>query len=258
MNFLFSSASLRVLESLSFTDTLYAFDFDGTLAPIVDEPLAARMSAQTESLLRRFAEKVSTAVISGRSLSDLRPRVPSEVKYLIGNHGLEGIPWADHSVDCLGLCQRWKGALLERLKPAGQDQDALSGISLEDKEYSLALHFRSSRHKKRSRDLILKAIESLDGNPKVVPGKLVFNVVPAGGPHKGMAFSKIMSFHGASFGFYVGDDYTDEDVFNMRDHRVLTVNVGVRKDSQAQFYIRRQNEMNRLLRYLLKFHGIQS
>jgi hypothetical protein len=44
----------------------------------------------------------------------------------------------------------------------------------------------------------------------------------------------------------------------MLDHRLLTVNVGVRRDSQAQFYIRRQSEMNRLFRYLLKFHGIQA
>lgn len=258
MNLLFSSPSLRILESLSFTDTLYAFDYDGTLAPIVDNPLSAKMTAETEALLRCFAAKVPTAVISGRGLEDLRMRVPSEVKYLIGNHGLEGLeelgglPRAPGAQDFRELSQDWKAALTANL--LGADP----GIVIEDKAYSLAVHYRKSRHKKLAKAQILKAIESLDGNPRTVPGKLVYNVVPADGPHKGMAFSKVISLEGARFGFYIGDDYTDEDVFSMNDHRLLTVNVGVRTNSQAQFFIRRQSEINRLLRYLLKFHGIQA
>jgi trehalose 6-phosphate phosphatase len=75
----------------------------------------------------------------------------------------------------------------------------------------LAIHYRKSRHKKQARAQILKAIESLDGKPRTVPGELVFNLVPSGGPHKGMAFSKTIFLEGARFGFYIGDDYTDED-----------------------------------------------
>ena len=55
---LFSKGSLVVLESLSFTKTLYAFDFDGTLAKIVRDPNSAKMEQTTESLLKRLADLV--------------------------------------------------------------------------------------------------------------------------------------------------------------------------------------------------------
>jgi len=254
VNPLFSTASLRILESLSFTDTLYAFDFDGTLAPIVEDPSAARMTQATEKLFDRLARHVPTAVISGRSLADLRGRVPASTRYLIGNHGLEGLPGASAVQDLRGHCRAWKLAL-ERVI-AEQIQDP--GVLLEDKEYSLAVHYRKSRKKKDARARILKAIQALSGELRVIPGKLVLNLVPLGGPHKGIALSRVMKHAGVNFGFFIGDDYTDEDVFGMQDHRLLTVRVGNGSASQAQYFVQRQSDINQLLRYLLKFHGISA
>ena len=82
---LFSRDNLVVLESMSFTKTLYAFDFDGTLAKIVRVPAEARMSRTTEELIKQFSELVPVAIVSGRSLKDLRDRLGFEPKYLIGN-----------------------------------------------------------------------------------------------------------------------------------------------------------------------------
>jgi trehalose 6-phosphate phosphatase len=104
----------------------------------------------------------------------------------------------------------------------------------------------------------MKAISALDGAPRVIPGKAVLNVVPVGGPHKGIALSRVMKHAGVKFGFFIGDDYTDEDVFGMADHRLLTVRVGNGSTSQAQYYIRRQGDIDQLLRQLLRFHGISA
>jgi trehalose 6-phosphate phosphatase len=176
VNHLFSSASLRILESLSFTETLYAFDFDGTLAPIVEEPQLAKMTKSTEKLFSLLSERVPTAVISGRSLSDMRDRVPCSTRFLIGNHGLEGLPGGHEIEDLRRQCVEWKQILQRKLNKEIQDP----GVILEDKQYSLAIHYRKSRQKKQARARALKVIGLLDGSPRIIPGKLVLNIVPPG------------------------------------------------------------------------------
>lgn len=59
-----------ILESLSFTKTLYAFDFDGTLSRIVRVPSEATVSDVTNRLLIQLSELVPVAIISGRSIDD--------------------------------------------------------------------------------------------------------------------------------------------------------------------------------------------
>lgn len=252
MNFLFSNTSLKILESLSFTNTLYAFDFDGTLAPIVEDPAVAAMTNTTASLFARLCDRVPTAIISGRSLSDLRSRISLPIRYLIGNHGLEGLPDACPIQDLKKQCNAWRAILEKEVLQQLNDP----GVWLEDKEYSLAIHYRKSRKKKRARAHILSVTNSIGSELRVVPGKLVYNLVPASGPHKGIALSRVMKHAGTKFGFFIGDDYTDEDVFEMPNHRLLTVRVGNTAKSQAQYYIRRQNDINQVLRKILRFHGI--
>lgn len=254
MNYLLSNGSLRVLESLSFTDTLYAFDFDGTLAPIVRNPEDARMSPQVESLFAKFSQRVPTAIISGRSLDDLRKRVPPGPSVLIGNHGIEGLSSRGEGPGGTEECARWRKSLKESLIPEADDP----GLELEDKGLSLALHYRKSRKKKLTRNLIMKTIADLKPAPRVVPGKLVVNLVPQGSPHKGLALKALLEEKQARFGFYIGDDMTDEDVFSLGDPKILTVRVGQRMCSEAKYFIKRQGEIIRLLSLLLKFHGIRT
>jgi hypothetical protein len=73
---------------------LLAFDFDGVLAPIVDEPSAARALDGTADLLAALAEGdgVHVALVSGRALADLRAvaAVPADSPLLlVGSHGAE-------------------------------------------------------------------------------------------------------------------------------------------------------------------------
>lgn len=69
---------------------LCCLDFDGTLAPIVANPSEARILPETESVLRTLVEQsaVTVAIVSGRSVEDLRERVEPDA-ILVGNHGLE-------------------------------------------------------------------------------------------------------------------------------------------------------------------------
>src|SRR5271165_6958993 len=90
MQYLLSRASRPILMRLAQERTLCAFDFDGTLSPIVEHPGQAVMRDQTRSMLGRLAALYPCVIVSGRSRADLLGRL-SGVKglRLIGNHGAE-------------------------------------------------------------------------------------------------------------------------------------------------------------------------
>jgi trehalose 6-phosphate phosphatase len=253
MHPLFSKKSLPILEALTFTKTLYAFDFDGTLSKIVKEPTSARFSDGTEELLRRLSEVAPVAVVSGRSLSDLRQRLSFKPQYMVGNHGLEGIGIPKSSLESARrVAARWK----EQLLALGIRQDRLPGVEIDDKQYSLAIHYRQSRQKRRAFELIRAAIARLEPSPRVIPGKSVVNLLPAGAPHKGVAVLELMKKAQVGHFFYIGDDDTDEDVFGLPEGELaVTVRVGRKRSSHARYFIERQSQINRTLQTLLRFYG---
>ncbi|MBS1958169.1 MAG: trehalose-phosphatase [Bdellovibrionales bacterium] len=252
MKYLFSELGKKVLESLSFTQTLYAFDYDGTLAPIVDDPEAAKATKETERLLNQLSMVASVVVISGRSVADLRRRTALHVNRLIGNHGLEGLGVHRESItNSESTCYKWVQALKRSWGTLKKDP----GVFIEDKTYSLALHYRRSRQKQVVRRVLFAKINKLEPQPRVILGKSVINLIPKEGPHKGMALLEAMSKLNLRCAFYIGDDDTDEDVFSLGgSQQIISARVGQKKASQAKFYIKRQSEMNRLLRRLIELN----
>jgi trehalose 6-phosphate phosphatase len=84
----------------------------------------------------------------------------------VGNHGLEpggSLPELEPEM------RRAREALVQAL--AGEP-----GIDLEDKRYSLAVHYRRSRSKRAARAAILKAVSELPTKMRIVPGKQVVNI----------------------------------------------------------------------------------
>ena len=250
---LFTKESLIILQSLSFTKALYAFDFDGTLAKIVKDPSAAEMSETTRGLLQKLSKLAPVAIISGRSIADLRGKIPFQTVYLIGNHGLEGLPGKNGSLaKCQQLCRAWLQSL--------QSVRFESGVEIEDKTYSLAIHYRKSRSKTRARSQIKSAQEKLDPLPNVIPGKCVVNLLPPGAPHKGAALLELLSVSDTKHAFYIGDDDTDEDIFGLRynNGQIMTARIGKKRKSQAGYYVDRQSDINRVLKSLLHFHTLKN
>ncbi|MGE4169439.1 MAG: trehalose-phosphatase [Candidatus Margulisiibacteriota bacterium] len=249
MIYLFSKIGRQFLESLSYTQTLYAFDFDGTLSKIVLDPPKAAITLPRQVLLRQLGEVADVAIISGRGLDDLRSKFSGEPHFFVGNHGLEGVG-EQHEISQEAVA--WKQQLETAFRiqlPKGY------GIEIEDKGVSLAVHYRKSRHKKQVKAAILALVETLNPTPRVVLGKCVINLVPESGFNKGTAFLSLMRDSGAKAGFYIGDDDTDEDVFGLsQDLCLLTVRVGQKKQSKARFYIKNQGEITRLLTVLASFY----
>lgn len=244
MQYLMDDAPRALLEPLAAARSLLAFDFDGTLAPIVSMRDSAFMRESTRALFEAVCHHYPCAVISGRSVADVITRLgDARVKYVVGNHGLE--PGGDLA-GCAADVAEVRPLLVQALAAA-------SGVEVEDKHYSLAVHYRAASDKRRARVAIRRAIATLPAAMRVVAGKLVVNVVPARAPDKGHALYTLMAQEQAERALFIGDDVTDEDVFRQAtDGRVLTIRIGESKRSAAAYYLRDQGEMDLLLRTLIE------
>lgn len=225
-------------------NTLLAFDFDGTLAPLVPEPDAAAIKPRTRRLLSELAARRPCIVVSGRSRSDVRGRLPGiPLAEFIGNHGIEPCSCSPAIARTVGS---WARSLRKSLK-------SIQGVVIENKKFSLSVHYRKARDKVRARTAVRRATSSLPG-ARLIGGKLVVNVLYEGAPDKGTAVEQERRKRNFSKVIYVGDDTTDERAFALASSgRCLAIRVGPSKTSLADFYIRNQDEMDRLLKFLLEF-----
>lgn len=243
MKYLFEEDGLRALEAFAMSNTLAAFDYDGTLAPIVDNPDKAIMRPTTSKLVEKIANLAPVAVISGRSQSDVMALMETKVDFVIGNHGLEGLPSGSATLNhATSACRRWMEAIKRDL--------TLESVTVEDKLYSIAIHYRHAADKKRAKMVILEVCGSLEPSPRIVMGKFVVNLLSAGAPHKGVALLELMLKLKCRSAIYFGDDDNDEDVFRLADESILTVRVEKHDESSALFYVRTQEEVDDALRII--------
>jgi trehalose 6-phosphate phosphatase len=241
MRYILARANRHLLEEFACSRMLLALDFDGTLAPIDPVPDRAAMRPATRRILRIVAARHPCVVISGRARADLLPRLRgSGVAEVIGNHGVESWNTAPR---VRGSVRRWREQLERRL--AG-----LRGVVIEDKGLSLAVHYRHSRERRKARARIEAAAGALRG-ARLVGGKLVLNLIPAGAAGKGAALVRARARFACDTAVYVGDDATDEDVFSLDEPgRLLAIRVGRRRESAAGYYVRTQREVDGVLRTL--------
>jgi trehalose 6-phosphate phosphatase len=245
MKYLFDEEGLRMLDAFCYADALFSFDFDGTLAPIVPDPEDAKVSPKTDDYLRSLHENTSIVVISGRSRPDLLKRLSFKADYAIGNHGLEGLPSSTGSLEIAAdMTRQWH----EKLKPV---LDKSPGVVIEDKSFSLAIHYRQASDKRQIKLKLLELASSLVPAPRILLGKYVVNLVASGAPHKGVALLELMLRTGKRSAVYVGDDENDEDVFRLGEESLLTIRVGEDQNSAALYYLKNQAEIDRMLRHCL-------
>ena len=237
-----SHAGTEVLLSLATDRALLAFDFDGTLAPLVEDRDSAAMRVETRRLLRTVSLLFPCAVISGRSREDLLSRLASvPLAAVIGNHGAEaGRGPLEHSTR--ETVAQWREMLRRRLADT-------EGIEVEDKGFSIAVHYRHAMLQQAAKDRISVAVDELDG-AAVVEGHSVVNVAPAGAPTKGDALEVLCRRLAVKRAAFVGDDLTDEEAFRSSVVRV-GIRVGEAPDSAAQYFVTGQGEVDALLRALI-------
>jgi trehalose 6-phosphate phosphatase len=243
---LFGDAGLSALRALALQSPLCLFDFDGTLAPLEPDPTRVMLPPPVQRRLQLLQQRVPIGIVTGRSLLDMRRRLDFHPDYLIGNHGLEGVPGepVDNAV-LAATCKRWKDKLMSRI--AAIDP----AIWLEDKQYSLTLHYLHARDTASVAAALATLLLSLDPRPRVISGKYIINLLPDDSGDKGRAVLRLLQHTSSAAALYVGDDATDEDVFRLHEPRILSVRVGSEGDSAADWTIEDHLAIESLLDRLL-------
>lgn len=246
MKQLLSRQGLAALAEVTSCRTLFAFDFDGTLAPIVWHPGDARMSTALRLRLAQLAARAPVAVISGRGLADLRSRLPPEVAFSIGNHGNESTG-APRLEEMRATCSGWIAQLRSPLAGFAD----IHGAELEDKGVTLSLHYRHARDRAMAAEQLARAAAALQPAPRIIGGKLVMNLLPPGARTKFDSLSELAQRERAERVLFVGDDETDEFVFAQAPPDWLTVRVELDSRSRARYFLQKQAEMTIVLDFLL-------
>ena len=242
MIYAFSPQGLAMLEAALAAGPLLAFDIDGTLAPLVERPDEARLPDDVQRCLAHLARGAEIAIITGRSVDDARRMLSFEPPYLIGNHGAEGLPgWSRRSAEFEQAVRAWRDTL------GGWASLATVGVMLEDKRYSLSLHYRRAANPTAAFAEIRRCVETLRPRPRVILGKAIVNLLPSGAPDKGEALRVLIDETHKRDVLYVGDDDTDETVFALHLPGVLTLRVEPAADSAAALYLRNQREVLTLM-----------
>lgn len=239
-------------------------DYDGTLAPIAEIPNKAVIPKETKEILEELSSKPNCklAIISGRSLKDIKDKIELKDIIYAGNHGLELEGPKIKFKSPVPIAYR---KILDKIKAdLNKKLSLIKGAFIEDKGLSLALHYRLV-DKKQTREVKTVFHESvivslIKNRIKVKSGKMVLEVRPPIEWDKGkvvlwlLARQRFISKSHDVFPIYIGDDLSDEDVFKVLKNMGLTIFVGKPKVSYANYYLR---DTQQVAKFLKQISGLQ-
>ncbi|MBI4358714.1 MAG: trehalose-phosphatase [Candidatus Omnitrophica bacterium] len=244
---------------------LLCLDYDGTLTPIVRRPSLAKFSATGKKILRNLVsmDDIRIAIVSGRSLSEIKSLVGVSGIVYAGNHGfeLEG-PYLHYVHPAAPLAKKVLKKIFNELKEA---LESLSGIFIENKIFTLSVHYREvkSSQVETARAIFLKSVTPHLESSQIVltEGKKVWEVRPAVRWHKGTTVLWLLGRVLAQASkrvlpIYIGDDQTDEDAFKAMKRKGLSIKVNDpgthRMATKADYYVSSPNEALKFLNWVKK------
>lgn len=227
-------------------------DYDGTLVPIQKDPSQCFLSEETKIILKSLVESKNCclSVLSGRKLSDIRKRIGIPGIYYGGNHG----------IDIAGPGMRYTHPKASSTRPIilkikhllKKEIEDIKGAWLEDKKFTLTLHFRAVKKKDISN--VKKAFYKIakrfleEKSLTVIKGKKVLELKPDSSWDKGKAALLIMkAIKEKCFPVYIGDDQTDETAFKALSEKGITIRIGKSRKTSAEYYLKGYREVLRLL-----------
>lgn len=228
-------------------------DYDGTLVPFADTPKQAVPDNELLEMLSGLAADPANAlaIVSGRMRSDLDGWFGHLPITLVAEHGVWLKPAGAEWRQLRTLTKAWK----EQVRPILQLYiDHLPGAQLEEKEFSLALHYRQADPE----HAFLRTKELLDDladytrniDIQVLEGNKVIEVRNTG-VTKGTGALEWLKNYAADFVLAIGDDWTDEDLFRALPPTAYSVRVGL-ANTAARFHLATHTAVRRILRDLVE------
>lgn len=245
----------RLLKGISAAKrVLFLLDFDGTLSRIVDRPERARLLTGTRHILARLAAQsgAHVAVLSGRRLPDVRGKIRLETLYYGGNHGLDiAGPDVERRHKTGAGTRR---ALAQAARRLAERLGDVPGVRVEWKGLGVSVHDRlvPARHLE---ELHRRLAEEQKVTPRVllwISGRRVWELRPRAPWNKGRAALYLWRRLGRPLVVSMGDDTTDEDMFEAMRGRGHTFRVGQAGPTAARHRLAGPEDAVRFLREALK------
>jgi trehalose 6-phosphate phosphatase len=237
---------------------LVALDFDGTLAPLVDDPTTSRMVEGADEVLADLAstDGVAVALVSGRAMNDLHAlaRMPAGT-YLVGSHGAERARVTTYGLDrdVVQLSDEQADRLGDLGAAAAEIARGRDGVWVETKPTAVVVHTRLApdRDATAAEDEALRLGERLGAGVLHGHDVVEISVLHAS---KGEALDALRDELGAAVVVYAGDDVTDEHAFEALDPGDVTIKVG-RGDTRAAHRVADPDALVAALRHLTRSSG---
>ncbi len=239
-------------DYLSSGTRLLFLDYDGTLVPFADKPERAKPDIRLKDLLRKLSSdsKNEVVIISGRDRSTLDRWFGKLGVSLVAEHGA----WLKEKGKDWRIIEALRSDWKEEIKPILEFYvDRTPGTFIEEKEFSLAWHYRKADIRLasfRARELksaLLQLTENF--NLAVLEGSRVIEVRNLG-VNKGRAANEWLVSKDWEFILAIGDDWTDEDMFFSMPEKAYTIKVGFGA-SNAKYYVDSYTEVRKILRKLI-------
>jgi trehalose 6-phosphate synthase/phosphatase len=250
LHFLSISVMKKINEAYSkAAKRLLLLDYDGTLVPFSRVPTLASPDEDLINLIKKLSEdpKTDLIIVSGRDRNILDKWFKHLNVDLVAEHGAwikeKGKEW----VLTKPLTSEWKQKLYPTVKLYA---DRLPNSFIEEKEFSLAWHYRSA-DPEQSVTCVREMIDDIthftaNMEIQVLKGDKVVEIRNSG-INKGTAVMTVLFKNSYDFILAVGDDWTDEDVFKILPQETFTVKVGYKK-SHAQYNVPNYLSVRTILR----------
>ncbi len=209
---------------------LLALDFDGTLAPIVDHPAAARPLPDAMTAVARIARVgVEVALVSGRGLEELSTVTGPlpEGTWLVGSHGAEfgRVHDGGYLLEPFELSDEARTLQDELVAEAELIGARHEGVLVQRKPTTVLVHTKMAAPEVEAAATAEAVALGAARNLKTVVGKHIVEIAvhPA---HKGEGVAALRATTGAAVVVYVGDDTTDEDALESLEEGDVGIKVG--------------------------------
>ncbi|HLF71536.1 MAG TPA: trehalose-phosphatase [Dehalococcoidia bacterium] len=194
-----------VADVLSERPSALITDIDGTISRIVARPEDAVVSDSARESLRRLARKIDlVAIVTGRERDVARRMVGLDDVTYVGQYAIDDE--TQHETGGFDAV-----AAEEAVRPLLADFPC---VEIEPKGVSFSLHYRNCDDATvGERLLTVVAPLAQSEGARVVQGKQVLELVPAGLPDKSVAVARLLRDHGIRGVVFIGDDLSDAAVF---------------------------------------------
>lgn len=234
---------------------LVLLDYDGTLMPLMPLPEQAKPTSEIRELLRKIGDDPNTAcvIISGRQHEILDTWLGDLPLSFVAEHGAlwrgPGVSWVRHATTEDASWKKVAGPLFETYAKL------VPGSLLEEKTVALVFHYRNASSRdidvkvpvivEELRDVVRTSVTPL----QLVEGDMVLEVMPLA-VSKGGAAQEWQQKDSWDFVLAMGDDTTDESMFEVLATPAWTVKVGSGRTAARQ-RLETQQDVIRLLRMLV-------